>query len=446
MRRFEATILVCAAAALAAAACASASSVFVLEGRGWGHGVGMSQWGAYGYARHGWPYPRILAHYYRGTRLAAAAPERVRVLLARGRSQLDVGCAGPIHVADASGRGYRLPRGTYRLGRRLWLPAGRRRGRAVKRPLRPPLVFDCPSAPLSLGGADYRGRIVVRRTGRRLAAVNSVSLENYLRGVVGGEMPSHWSIAALEAQAVAARSYALATLKPRRAFDLFADARSQVYGGRAYESPRVDRAVARTAGRILTWQGHPAATFFFSTSGGRTASIHDVWPRAQDLPYLRSVADPYDGVSPHHRWGPVAVTPAELAARLHAPALRRADSLRVVRSRSGRAAVLELAGRRIGADQFRRAAGLQSTWFDVGTLTLHARRVVLRGRADDLGRAELQARTEAGRWHRIRSVGPGSFEVRVRPGTYRLASFGIAVSPVRVDAGAESSRRSATSR
>src|SRR5206468_9185331 len=117
--------------------------------------------------------------------------------------------------------------------------------------------------------------LIVRRAGRALSVVNSLPLEEYVRGVVGGEMPDRWSIAALEAQAVAARSYALATLKPGQHFDLFDDTRSQVYGGIAYETRRTDLAVEQTANKVLMWNGRVATTFFFSTSGGRTADVRE---------------------------------------------------------------------------------------------------------------------------------------------------------------------------
>ena len=134
--------------------------------------------------------------------------------------------------------------------------------------------------------------------------MNSLRLDDYVRGVVGGEMPHRWSIAALEAQAVAARSYALATLKPGKKFDLFSDTRSQVYGGIGYETPKTNLAVARTAGQVLTWNGHVATTFFFSTSGGRTADVREVWPKLGDVPYLRSVPDPVRRALAASRLGP----------------------------------------------------------------------------------------------------------------------------------------------
>jgi stage II sporulation protein D len=258
------------------AAPASATSVLVVNGKGWGHGVGMSQWGAEGYAQHGWDWQRILAHYYPGTKVAAAPASRVRVLLAAGRPAATVACAGTIHVSDATGRGHLLHPGGYRVGPGLKLPVGHRlvRHRAalhlpaypphtdrdqvvahvvtVQRALRSPLVFACPAAPLTVDGRAYHGSIVVRRTGARVSIVNSVALDDYARGVVGGEMPDRWRVPALEAQAVAARSYALATLKPSERFDVFSDDRSQMYGGIAYETARTNDAVARTSGSILT--------------------------------------------------------------------------------------------------------------------------------------------------------------------------------------------------
>src|SRR5262249_19252125 len=120
--RGVALLVCCLVASLAAAASARAGTVFVVQGRGWGHGIGMSQWGAYGYARHGWSYHRILAHYYRGTQLGRTGVRSVRVLLAERRAALAVACAGAIRVTDGTGHTRRLPAGRYRLGRRLRLP------------------------------------------------------------------------------------------------------------------------------------------------------------------------------------------------------------------------------------------------------------------------------------------------------------------------------------
>ena len=91
------------------------------------------------------------------------------------------------------------------------------------------------------------------------------------------------------------------------AYDLYADTRSQVYGGVAAEKPTTNAAVDATAGQVLLYEGKVATTFFFSTSGGRTASIEDVWARGEAVPYLVGVPDPYDTASPHHTLGTVRV-------------------------------------------------------------------------------------------------------------------------------------------
>jgi stage II sporulation protein D len=453
------------AVVLAAAAAAHASTVYVVQGRGWGHGIGMSQWGAYGFARHGWSYPRILRHYYPGTRLVTVAPTTIRVLLAQGRPRLDIGCAGRIVVSDRSGRTWGLPASTYRIGSRLRLPLAHKRitltrprhGRrfrvvTVSIPLRPPLVFDCPTMPLVLDGRAYHGRLVLHRPSRRLYVVNSLDLEDYLRGVVPGEMPDRWPLAALAAQAVAARTYALAAQKPAGKWDVYADTRSQVYGGIAYESPRTDRAIARTHGRALYWNGAPASTFFFSTSGGRTAAVEDVWPRLGRVPYLRSVADPYELPSPHLRWGPLGITARKLRSALH---LTHAGAITFARGPSGRVTVVQVGGKTIPGWRFRSALHLASTWFAIGRLTLTAARgsltadkPTLRGTVAGIARAALQARASDGRWRTLRTVRQGAFALRVRAGratSYRLTASGIATAPVAAPGSARENRHTSES-
>jgi len=448
---------VTAAALALGASSASAATTLVVSGKGWGHGVGMSQWGAYGYASHGWSWRRILAHYYPGTEVGVAPRSRVRVLLARGQVQVRVGCAGAIRVSDATGRGHALLPSTYGFGRGLRLPIGRKRVKVAGgqghderfaavpalRPLRSPLVFDCPTAPLIWNGRAYHGLLVVRRVGQRLTIVNSLPLDQYVRGVVAGEMPYRWSLAALQAQAVAARSYALATLHPHKHFDLYPDTRSQVYGGIAYETPRTNAAVDGTAGRVLLWRGRVATTYFFSTSGGRTADVSEVWPSLGNVPYLRSVDDPYDVRSPHHRWGPITYDAARVAKRLGVPL----GDMTLVRSASGRVTAVQIGARRIDADEFRSALKLASTWFDVGELSLarsrsqisYGGRVELSARVAGLPRAALQRRIGAGEWKTLKLVN-GTAEVTVEPRAqtlYRLSSrfangavVGVAVAPV----------------
>jgi len=445
MRRCGLTALL---AALVVAAPASGATKLVVTGHGWGHGVGMSQWGAYGFAQHGWTYQRILSHYYPGTQLSQAPISHVRVLLAAAQPRVTVACPGTLRVSDATGRTFALPPGTYGVNRALKLPVGRKRVHVggkrhahhesfalvpVQRALRSPLVYDCPSAPLTWKGRPYHGLLLVRRGGKRLSVVNSLALDDYVRGVVGGEMPHNWSLAALEAQAVAARSYALATLHPNKHFDLFSDTRSQVYGGIAYETPQTNSAVQRTAMKVLTWHGRVATTFFYSTSGGRTADVREVWPALGDIPYLRSVSDPYDTLSPHHSWR-VVLTAAKLPG---------AATLKLEHAKDGRVTSVVVGSRRIAAADFRRRLGLQSTWFDVGRLSLAAAQtrirygndLALKASVAGIPVARLERRIGAGSWKRLKLVG-GTEAVTVQPQArtiYRLSIDGVVGPEVSVD-------------
>jgi stage II sporulation protein D len=358
----------------------------------------------------------------------------VRVLLGAGRKRFVVSSSRPFRVVDARGTKATLPAGRIGLGPRF---AMRLEGKPVR--LRSPVRFEGGAAPVALDGNAYRGALVIRSRAGSMSAVNEVTLERYLRGVVPWEMPSHWQPEALKAQAVAARSYALATLEPRRIFDLYDDDRSQVYGGVRAERPETNRAVGATAGRVLYHGNRIATTYYHSTSGGRTAAVADVWPRVRPVPYLRGVPDPHDGLSPYHTWGPVVVRASQLAAKLERPALRRASDLVVVANGSGRAAAVTArtpAGEQaIEPASLRRSLELRSTWFEVGVLALaqprgnavFGRPLELRGTARGLRGPVIQRREGAG-WRQVANVRPrpdGSFVVRVQPqpgAVFRIAA------------------------
>lgn len=190
--------------------------LLVISGAGDGHGVGMSQEGALGFALHGYSDLAILAHYYTGTEIGHA-PRRtiVRVLV-----------------------------------------------------------------------GDH---------------VQRIPLERYVRGVVAAEMPASWPAAALEAQAIASRTYALTSDAGGARFQVYADSRSQVYRGKAAETPQTNAAVAATAGQIVTYGGRPATTYFFASSGGMTEDVQNGFPGSEAQPWLRGVLDPYDQ-GPLHHW------------------------------------------------------------------------------------------------------------------------------------------------
>ncbi len=257
------------------AAAAPPTAAFAISGRGWGHGVGMSQYGAYGFAQNGQDYTSILAHYYPGTQLGQAPVARLRVLLADGKAALSVGSDAAFAIRDADGVTHELEAGVLRLGPALRVKVD---PLADATALAGPLVFTGRGGAIKVGGKPYRGTVELSVVGGKLRAVNHVGLDAYLFGVVPDEVPPTWPAEALKAQAVVARSYALAVRKPGGGFDLYADVRSQVYGGIASEEPTTTAAVLATVGQVLLYGGKVATTYFFSTSGGRTANVADAWP------------------------------------------------------------------------------------------------------------------------------------------------------------------------
>src|SRR5581483_10726358 len=103
--------------------------------------------------------------------------------------------------------------------------------------------------------------------------------------------------------------------------DVYGDTRDQAYGGISAESPSGDAAADATKGQVLTYDGKVATTYYFSTSGGRTADARDVFSGARATPYLVSVDDPYDSLSPYHDWGPVTLTAALASKELQVPGI-----------------------------------------------------------------------------------------------------------------------------
>lgn len=274
-----AALTLCAGSAPNASAAATKQTL-VIAGAGDGHGVGMSQDGAYGFATHGWSNQQILAHYYTGTTIGQTPPGAVvRVLIG--------------------------------------------------------------------------------------ATVHRIPLERYVRGVVSAEVPSEWPAAALEAQAIASRTYALTAHAGGSKFDVYADTRSQVYRGAAAETPQTNAAVAATTRQIVTYAGAPAITYFFADSGGMTEDVQNAWPGSAPQPWLRGVSDPYDtGAQAHWK---LSMSFATAAARLQGlikgtfrgiEVLKRGYSPRILT-----AAILGSVGNtRVGGAELAARLGLQDTW------------------------------------------------------------------------------------
>jgi stage II sporulation protein D len=156
-----------------------------------------------------------------------------------------------------------------------------------------------------INGKLYRGAAVIKphvsTKTNGIDVINHLSLEEYLLSVVPSEMPSGWPLEALKAQAVAARSYALANLGKHEAdgYDIKATVDDQAYSGISSENELTNRAVHETQGQVLTHEGKPISAFFHSSSGGHTEVSEHVWTRP--LAYLRAVPD-YDDESPHFSW------------------------------------------------------------------------------------------------------------------------------------------------
>jgi stage II sporulation protein D len=150
-----------------------------------------------------------------------------------------------------------------------------------------------------LGSRRYRGRLQLLVRGGQVQVVNHLGIETYLTSVVGSEMPHKWPLQALQAQAVAARTYALRQRGKAGDFDVKATVSSQVYRGVESETPSTIEAVESTRSLVLVHGGRLINAVFHSSSGGATEPSGEVW--RNQLPYLVSVAD-HDQHSPVHRW------------------------------------------------------------------------------------------------------------------------------------------------
>lgn len=343
---------------------AQASVRWVVTGHGFGHGVGMSQYGAYGYASHGKDYRFILGHYYSGTAVAELpGPRIVRVLL--DVSSGDVAFGGAISacgIALDPQRSY----AAHRIARSVQLRTATGR-----------VLANCGynlraagAGQISIDGTRYRGALEVVPTasdGGSLNAIDAVAVDQYLRGVVPNESPASWPLAALQAQAVAARSYALSTQVDGNGFDLYDDTRSQVYEGVATEEARANQAVASTKGQVVTYGGKIAQTFFSACSGGHTESIQNVF-FGEPVPYLVGVPDPYDGACPLHTWK-LEFSGREISAKLGSYLDGKLKQVKVTkRGVSPRIVWAKLIGTagvtRIRGDQLAAALGAYDRWMD----------------------------------------------------------------------------------
>lgn len=329
-----------------AAGATALGDVVTFYGRGYGHGVGMSQYGARGRALAGEDAATILAHYYQGAVLAPIDPAtRIRVLVL---SKWVAGDAKPLviygRVAPWSVDGLAA---SFPADARLRLiPTPLVGGwRLVVDAPDGTVLFDGPApADFTVRGAtedarlqlwskptrydQYRGTLrVMVQSATRVSVVNDVGLEHYLSGVVPVEMPSTWPAAALQAQAIAARSYAARRLRPTVSyFDVPDDSTSQIYRGILAEKPTTNAAIVATAGTVLMSGSTIINALFHSTGGGATESNENVYTSARGkriarpVAYLRGSSDrapdgtSFDARAPYAVWVTRAYPRAQLSA------------------------------------------------------------------------------------------------------------------------------------
>ena len=282
-----------------------------------------------------------------GVAVTASREPQMRVLLKQApRLMLRADGGEPMRVRGLSGAEQRLQR--LELDHRRLAPG------AVVR-----VENDDPRG-IWLGQRRYRGTLLIQSRAGQLQVVNQLGVETYLASVVGSEMPHQWPLAALQAQAVAARTYALRQRGSGKGWDVKATVASQVYRGVESETDSTREAVRSTRSLVLVHRGRLIDAVFHSSAGGVTESSGMVW--RQQLPYLVSVPD-HDQHSPVHRW----------QERFDAVSLRRRlpetgglDSVEVLsRSGSGRVRQARILGPRgvllLTGPELRRRLGLKST-------------------------------------------------------------------------------------
>jgi stage II sporulation protein D len=277
---------------------ANAAVNWVVHGRGFGHGVGMSAYGAYGYALHGKSHEFILGHYFTGTTIGTLpGPRVVRVLLEISNGDVGFSAAtSACGVALDPTRSYQA----HRSGNAVMLRSSGGRplascGRKLRAAGRGRIAIA--------GVGTYRGALETVPTesaSGSLNVVNALAVDQYVKGVIPNESPPSWPAEELKAQAIASRSFALTAGVGGNGFDLYADTRSQVYEGLESEYANTNAIVAETRGQVVEYGGKIAETLFSACSGGHTESIVNVF--GSSIPYLVGVPDPYDYYCPLHTW------------------------------------------------------------------------------------------------------------------------------------------------
>ncbi len=230
--------------------------------------------------------------YLRKQNIRVAGQNRfVKVLILKTRETVSIEASARLKIRDGkTGRIlYDAPKAALRIN-----PGKIRQG----------LMMECSNSIISVNNKEYRGRIELKNLMGKILVINHIDLENYIKSVVPGEVPSSWPIETLKAQAVAARTYTLYHLskqKDLQIYDLDATTNFQVYKGKSVEKPETTRAVNLTHGEYLIHGYQPVLAYFHSTCGGRTIDDRYVW-NGKDMPYLQGTSCSYCSMSPNYNW------------------------------------------------------------------------------------------------------------------------------------------------
>lgn len=395
-----------------------------ISGRGFGHGMGMSQWGAQGAALQGLTWSQIIAFYFPGTTLASQGDPALRIgitadtdgateVVAAPGQTLRVGtdAATPLPTSPTT-TAWRVTRRGAGLTVSSWDQTGAAwveytpPGYAAGAALPTPVVFDNPTTHrtrLTLPGGvrrDYPDAIGAAVNGSGLSTFNGTTFEPYLVSVVGSEMPTSWRADALRSQAVAARTYAAyEKAHPRwgSAYDVCDSTSCQVYRGIAdyrsdgslisdYRNAAVSAATTATAGMTVRYAGAAALTMFSSSNGG--------WTVAGSVPYLVAQPDPYDASTSGSTWSISGSTGFRTKLESAYPAI---GSLRnVVLTRDGhgewggRVLSADLVGTsgtasKVSGERIRSLLGIRSNWFTLTDVDHLRRDLTGDGQPDVLG-------------------------------------------------------------
>ena len=358
------------------------SGNFTVRGAGFGHGWGMSQYGAYGAARSGLSWEQILRFYYPGTALTKMASGTTLRVWVTGDSDgtLRVRPASGLTVSDANGKRFKVPTGSkYRSWRISRSGSGYRLTYRSSSGSDVSVSTGLSSGTWSFSSSSkiievimpsgtvrpYRGSVALVKRGSSGRTVNRVLLEDYVKGVVASEMPTSWHYEAVRAQTVAARSYAvrIRDFYSYDGYDICDTTACQVYGGINRETAGGNAAVKATNGTIVTYKGAAALTQFASSNGGHSAQ--------GDHPYLAPKRDPYDGLIKSQSWTR-SISASSIGSRWSVGSVRRLQ----ITSRDGagawggRVKSIKIVGSKrtvtITGYSFYRAYGLRSELFTFG--------------------------------------------------------------------------------